>query len=263
MSDPDISVKSDPEITIHDMASTDWVAVGKPGLFYKPARVDLDTGEFLGLFRFDPFAESGLHQHVDVGASYILSGSVTDYSGNFTQGCVGINPPGDTHDALSYYGALITSRLEGSSIYPPKAEELNAIHPGAYRHGFENAGALRDPIVVPYHYSSIELAAGHPEGVNFRLLYDYAGTDHDFRMSSLHLNPGARLPSFSTQAGLDIFVVTGDLELAGSHVKANQFVTVAPATSLEVTSHFGCHLICWSESPVSLMSPGSPDPFGF
>ncbi|MCR9213359.1 MAG: hypothetical protein NXI13_06540 [Proteobacteria bacterium] len=247
-------------LEIHDMASTDWVAVGKPGLFYKPARVDLDSGKFLGLFRFDAFAESGLHQHVDVGASYILSGSVTDYSGNFTQGCIGINPPGDTHDALSYDGALITSRLEGSSIYPPKAEELNAIHPGAYRHGFQNAGAMRDPIVVPYHYSGIEPSKGHPEGVTMRLLYDYAGTDHDFRMSSLHLDPGARTGPFTTQAGLDIFVVAGDLEIAGQSVKANQFVSAPSSAELEISSHFGCHLICWSEAPV--ISEG-PDPFGF
>ncbi|MEH6526088.1 MAG: cupin domain-containing protein [Sneathiella sp.] len=251
------------KIDVFDMASTDWVNVGKEGLFYKPARVDLDSGKFLGLFRFDAFAESGLHQHEDVGASYILSGSVTDYAGTFTQGCVGINPPGDTHDAFSYEGVLIVSRLEGSSKYPMKDEQLSAIHPGAHRDQFPEIAAARDPIVVPYKLLDIIPSLDMPEGVTQRVLYDYTQTNHDFRMTSLHLDPGAKIPSYSTVEKQDIFIIAGDLVTGGVPGKSNQFITLAPETEVELTSNFGCHILVWSDAPVSFNTYRGADPFGF
>lgn len=251
------------KINIVDMASTDWVDVGKEGLFYKPARVDLDSGKFLGLFRFDAFAESGLHQHEDVGASYILSGSVTDYAGTFTQGSVSINPAGDTHDAYSYDGVLIVSRLEGSGKYPMKDEPLSAIHPGAYRDQFPNIAASRDPIVVPYKLLDITPSPDMPEGVTQRVLYDYAQTDHDFRMTSLHLDPGAKIASYSTVEKQDIFIIAGDLTTGGVHGKSNQFMTLPPGTEVELSSNFGCHILVWSDAPVSFSTYRGSDPFGF
>lgn len=250
-------------IDVFDMASTDWVNVGKEGLFYKPARVDLKSGIFLGLFRFDAFAESGVHQHEDVGASYILSGSVTDYAGTFTQGSVGINPPGDTHDAYSYNGVLIVSRLEGSSKYPMKAEQLSAIHPGAHRDHFPDIAATRDPIVVPYQLLDITPSPNMPKGVTQRILYDYRQTAHDFRMTSLHLEPGTIIPTYSTVEKQDIFIIAGDLITGGVPGKSNQFITLAPDTEVELTSNFGCHILVWSDAPVSFNSYHGSDPFGF
>ncbi|PHQ69790.1 MAG: hypothetical protein COB93_07140 [Sneathiella sp.] len=252
-----------PNIQLFKMDEIDWVNVGKPGLFYKPARVDLETGEFLGLFRFDAFTESGVHQHEDVGASYILSGSVTDYSGSFTPGCVGINPPGDTHDAYSYDGVLITSRLEGSSIYPPKPDELQAIHPGAHREIFKNMGRARDPIVVPYKLLDMAVSPDMPDGIILRTLYDYAGTSHDFRMCSLHFDPVTEIPEFLTKGGLDIFVIAGDLDVSGMAAKSNQFVTVAAGSTAALKSRFGCHILTWSENPVAFSGADIKDPFGF
>jgi ChrR Cupin-like domain len=250
-------------IGVFDMVTADWVNVGKEGLFYKPARVDLESGKFLGLFRFDALAESGLHQHEDVGASYILSGSVTDYGGTFTQGSIGINPPGDTHDAFSYDGVLIVSRLEGSSKYPLKDEKLTAIHPGAYRDQFPELAAKRDPIVVPYMLLDIEPTQRMPDGITQRVLYDYAKTDHNFRMTSLHLDPGATIPTYMTEKKQDIFIIAGDLLVSGVYGKSNQFITVGPKTEIDVTSNFGCHILVWSDAPVSMKGYDGPEPFGF
>ena len=50
-------------INVFDMATTEWVNVGKEGLFYKPARVDLESGKILEVQSFETpqrFAGTGI-----------------------------------------------------------------------------------------------------------------------------------------------------------------------------------------------------------
>jgi ChrR-like protein with cupin domain len=253
------------EIQIQDMAELDWTNIGKPGLFHKGLRIDYQTGEFLGLFRFDANARSGIHRHVDIAISYILCGTVTDYVDTFRQGDIGVNPPGDTHDALSYEGALLVSRLEGSTIYPESEEELKAIHPGAYRESFGTIEETRNPDVAPIPLREQPLVNTGCHGVEYRLLYDYGSTNHDYRMTSVQFRAGAQLPSFVTTARLDIFVIAGDLNTDAGPAMANHFVTLKANSTATLTSNFGCHLLVWSEAPVQWLDPdfANKDPFGF
>ncbi len=250
---------------IWNMNDAHWSGIGKPGLYRKAVRMDTASGKFLGLFRFDANARSGVHRHVDVAATYILAGSVTDYLATFRQGEIGINPPGDTHDALSYDGSVMVSRLEGTTLYPEQQGELMSIHPGAYEADLGTIATERAPIIAPIAAASRPLIDTGRNGVMYRLLYDYADTGHDFRMTSLHFQAGASLAPFQTQAPLDLFVIAGDLTTEMGVVLGNHFVTVDAGRTINLGSCFGCHLLAWSEARVQYETSGEQqiDPFGF
>lgn len=250
---------------IWNMNEAQWSGIGKPGLYRKAVRLDATSGKFLGLLRFDADARSGVHRHVDVAVTYILAGSVTDYLATFRQGEIGINPPGDTHDALSYDGAVMVSRLEGTTLYPEQEGELKSIHPGAYEADLGTIAAERAPIIAPIASAARPLRDTGYEGVLYRLLYDYADTGHDFRMTSLHFQAGAKLGPFQTQAPLDLFVIAGDLTTEMGIAPGNHFVTVDAGRTVNLGSRFGCHLLAWSEARVQFETSGRRqiDPFGF
>ncbi len=281
---------------IQNMTEMPWTSVGKPGLYRKDLRADLDTGKFLGLLRFDADATSGIHRHLDTAVSYILGGSVTDCMATFRQGDVGVNPPGDTHDALSYDGAVMVSRLEGATIYTREEDStstLQAIHPGAYT--AELVGeAERSTDCLPISLQRQPLTQSGCPGLQLRLLYDYRRTGRavsvpsrtslsskeipvprrtvsdstsmkDYRMVSLHFLAGSHIPTFHTTAQLDLFIIAGDLLTDQGPAYGNHFVTARPNSIVSLSSRYGCHLLAWSEGPIQYAEPNARhlDPFGF
>ena len=90
-----------------------WIDASRPGLRLAPVHENRETGRFLGLLGFETMASSGLHHHVDIAFSYMLSGGLTDYAGTAGAGQMGINMPGATHDAIAYLPTLMASRLGG------------------------------------------------------------------------------------------------------------------------------------------------------
>ncbi len=240
-----------------------WVDASRPGTRLAPVYEDRGSGRFLGLLGFDTLASSGLHQHVDVGFSYVLSGGLTDYAGTTVAGQMGINMPGATHDAIAYVPSLLASRLDGPVLYwpEPAREDAPHLHAGGRDAKFSNPRPEEDPT------DSITLDALPAQpvigGVTRRLICDYAGTVHDFRNCALNLIPGTRVPPLRTSAPLEMFMIGGGLKVNQQLLLAGGFCVVEAGTQVTLSSAFGAHLIAWSEAPIEWLDGERPDLFGF
>jgi hypothetical protein len=94
-----------PGVYAYDMESLPWRETPRGTAREKAVRRDAEAGLFL-------------HQHQGTASSYFLSGSLVDYQGTTSQGAIGINLRGATHDAVTYTGATLVSRLEGPVTIP-------------------------------------------------------------------------------------------------------------------------------------------------
>src|ERR1700709_1654311 len=125
---PQLITKPASNVQVASKEELRWIDASRPGLRLAPVHQDRTTGRFLGLLSFDTMASSGLHQHVDVGFSFLLSGGLTDYSGTTVAGQMGINLPGATHDAIAYLPSMMASRLDGPVLYWPEPGREAAPH---------------------------------------------------------------------------------------------------------------------------------------
>ncbi|MEQ9639346.1 MAG: hypothetical protein RIM84_04915 [Alphaproteobacteria bacterium] len=247
---------------LFDAMATDWQDAGQPGFYHKMVYGDREAGRFLGLIRIDPMMRSGLHQHQGVATSYFLAGTISDYGGTVQRGQAGINLAGDTHDATTYDGCTLAARLEGPVIYV-EADQTHELHLGATQAALPDLNPERRP--------DINITVdGLPEvptslaGISRATIFDYAGTPDDRRWVSLRLQPGASLPAHVANAPLDWFVVAGDLKVSKAGIaRAGSFVVADAGCTLAATSRGGCHLLAWSEAPVSWARGNRPDPYGF
>jgi hypothetical protein len=242
-----------------------WEEAGRSGLAYLPIRRDEAGADFLGLLRFDAFASSGLHQHLDVAMSYMLSGGLTDRQGTVSAGTMGINFHGSTHDAVSYERSLMVSRLEGPALYLPELE--HHLH----------VGARRQPICVESAEQAPDIAVCVQElrvdstafaGVGRKMVFDYSITPHDRRCVELHLLPGAQVPIHRMTARVDWFILSGDVEIAhGSRrdvAGTSTFVMMEPGAEVALRSHYGARILAWADGmPESLDSNPRHDLYGF
>lgn len=248
--------------TIHDMASLTWAEAGKSGLYQKPVYADMAQGKFLGLIRFDPEVRSGLHQHQGVATSYFLSGSLTDFGGSAVQGQAGINLRGDTHDAVSYDGCLLASRLEAPVIYPEDAETLHTLHTGATRAAFQEISPEIRPDINITVADLREIPTSIAR-VSRQMIFDYAPADTDHRFLALRLQPGAEIPAHRNTAVVDWFVLAGDIAIGGETAHADSFVTSVAGDRVTARSRAGCYLLAWAEGPVKWDDASLPDLYGF
>lgn len=241
-----------------------WVDASRPGLRVAAAHEDRASGRFLGLLGFDPLASSGLHQHVDVAFSYVLSGGLTDHAGTTVAGQAGINLPGSTHDAIAYTASLLASRLDGPVLYWPEEgrEDAPHLHAGGRDARFGNPQPEREP-TVSITVKDIAPLPTWVGGVQRRLIFDYRGTAHDFRHCALTLIPGTRIPPFRAAAPLELFMIGGGMRLNGSLVLAGGFGVIEAGTQVEMASDFGAYLLAWSEAPIAWTDRAGGDLFGF
>jgi hypothetical protein len=227
-----------------------WRELGRPGVKDKAVREERDTGLYLGVIAFEPMSRSGLHQHLGTALSYFLAGSLADYQGSASEGMAGINLAGATHDAVSYPGALIASRLEGPVVSP---EGVTAAHP---IRGGAKAGQLTNPfperwpdINIPV--APLPLVPTHFPGIGRRMVFDYAPTGDRRRFAALTLMPHAPAVEIAHQGLSDWYVLAGDVAVNGKRAYANSFVIVEPGARVSIETEYGCQLLAWAEAPAT------------
>jgi hypothetical protein len=242
----------------YDMESLPWRETPRGTAREKAVRRDNEAGLFLGLIAFDPLSRSGVHQHLGTATSYFLSGSLTDFQATTGEGCVGINLRGATHDAVTYPGALLVSRLEGPVIIPDGGL---AIHPHA-GHGAQRRTNHEVPPDITVRLDQAVPVPTRFAGLARRTLFDYAGTGDDRRMCCLNLWP--RTPEFTVKhsAITDLFILAGDLRVNGKPCAGPSFVLVEPGAEVTFASEYGCSVLAWAEGPAR-GTDGGAELYGF
>jgi hypothetical protein len=241
-----------------------WKDASKPGLRLAPVHENRETGRFLGLLGFEAMTNSGLHQHGDVGFSYLLSGSIRDYAGKTEAGEMGINLPGATHDAIAYVPSVVASRLDGHVLYVGEGEsDAPHLHAGGRFAAFTNQHPEEAP-TINIAVERIPASVTRVAGLLRRMISDYRGTAHDFRNVALTLIPGTHVPAFQTRAPIEIFVIAGALEVNGQVAPGGGFCMIEGDAQVKMSSGAGTFLVAWSEAPVQWLDEAvRPDPFGF
>jgi hypothetical protein len=225
-----------------------WRELGRADVKDKAVREERATGLYLGVIAFEPMSRSGLHQHLGTALSYFLAGALSDYQGSASVGMAGINLAGATHDAVSYPGALIASRLEGPVVSP---EGVTAVHPIK---GGARSGRLMNPfperwpdINIPV--APIPLVPTLFAGVGRRMIFDYAPTGDRRRFAALTIMPHAPAIEIAHQGLTDCYVLGGDVAVNGKRAGANSFIVIEPGTRAVIASEYGCQLLAWAEAP--------------
>lgn len=101
-------------VTVADLP---WKPTPCPGIDMKILLEDRDTGLLTALFRWQPGAELGLHEHVEVEQTFVLEGSLVDDEGEVTAGNYVWRPKGNRHVARSPNGALVLSVFLRPNIF--------------------------------------------------------------------------------------------------------------------------------------------------
>lgn len=247
-----------PGIYGYDAEALPWRDTPRGTAREKAVRRDQAKGFFLGMVAFDPLSRSGLHQHLGTATSYFLAGTLSDHQGTSREGCVGINLAGATHDAVSYGGCMLVSRLEGPVVVP---EASLAIHPHAHQAAVRSRGETPPDITVELD-KAVAVATRFP-GVVRRPLFDYAGTGDDRRMCHLTLWPGAASHAVRHDGLTDLFVLVGDLRVNGQVLHGPSFVVIEPGTVANLSSEYGCSLLAWAEGPGISDEDGGAELYGF
>jgi len=235
-------------VYVYPLDAAPWRELGRPGVKDKAVRRDGDTGQYLGLIAFEPHSRSGLHQHLGTALSYFLAGSLTDYQGSAREGMAGINLAGATHDAVTYTGALLASRLEGPVVGPEGVSVAHPIRGGAKAGRLVNPFPERWPdINIPVE--PLPLVPTLFAGVGRRMIFDYAPTGDRRRFAALTIMPHAPAIEVAHQGLTDWFVLGGEVSVAGKRAEANSFVVIEPGARVAIASEYGCQLLCWAEAP--------------
>lgn len=249
-----------PGVHAYDMEQLPWRDTPRGTAREKAVRRDDAAGHFLGLIAFDPLSRSGVHQHLGTASSFFLAGSLCDYQTTTREGCVGINLKGATHDAVTYTGALLVSRLEGPVVVP---EGTRAIHPHAGQEAVRNH-APDVPPDITVRLESADVVPTRFAGVARRPLFDYAGTGDDRRLCALNLWAGMPPLTVRHHGLTDFFILAGDLRLNGRTVAGPAFVVIEPGSELTLTSDYGCALLAWAEGPAFCAERGrAAELYGF
>ena len=248
-----------PSVYGYDLEDLPWRQTPRGTAREKAVRRDNEAGHFLGLIAFDPLSRSGVHQHLGTATSYFLAGSLTDHQATTREGHVGINLAGATHDAVSYTGAMLVSRLEGRVIIP---EGGLAIHPHAGQAAVRTARPETPPDITVELERAPNVATRFA-GVGRRPLFDYAGTGHERRMCALNLWP--RTPRLVVRHGAltDLFVLAGDLLIGSKSISGPAMVVIEPHATVEMRSEYGCMLLAWAEGPAVCVETGESELYGF
>jgi len=252
-------------VYVFDVSETPWQGVGKSGLAQKIVRRDDRTGHSFGFMSFDTLTRTGVHQHLGTAFSYFLSGALTDYQGATGAGQLGVNFAGSTHDAIAYLPTLTVGRMEGPVAYG--ADIAHSLHAGNRHTSFENEFPEHLPD-LNIELESVQVSATRVAGLTRRLVYDYAHTRVQRRMTQLMLLPGTRVPAHRLGALVDVYILAGDVSFAArdmlSTAKAGDFVVMEPGTQVQFSSRYGASLLVWADGPSTWEDgPAGPELYGF
>ncbi|MFT4067347.1 cupin domain-containing protein [Paraburkholderia sp.] len=252
-------------VYVFDVSDTPWQSVGKGGLAQKIVRRDDRTGHSFGFMSFDTLTRTGVHQHLGTAFSYFLSGSLTDFQGTTGAGQLGVNFAGSTHDAIAYQPTLTVGRMEGPVAYG--ADVTHTLHAGNRHTDFENEFPEHLPD-LSITLEAVQASGTRVAGLTRRLVYDYAHTRVNRRMTHLMLLPRTKVPVHRLGALVDMYVLAGDVTFASrgttSSAKTGDFVVLEPQTQVSYTSRFGASVLVWADGP-SMWEEGpiSPELYGF
>lgn len=90
-----------------DVESLPWRDTPSPKIRMKVLLEDPASGLLTALFRWEPGAVLGDHEHVRIEQSFILEGAIEDEEGECTAGNFVWRPAGSRHAACSPKGALV------------------------------------------------------------------------------------------------------------------------------------------------------------
>lgn len=103
-----------------DVESLPWRDTPSPLIQMKVLVEDPESGLLTALFRWQPGAVLGDHEHVRIEQSYILEGAIEDDEGECTAGNFVWRPAGSRHSARSPRGALVLAFfLAPNRFFPP------------------------------------------------------------------------------------------------------------------------------------------------
>ncbi len=248
-----------PGVYAYDLEALPWRETPRGTSREKAVRRDAERGLFLGMLVFDPMSRSGVHQHRGVASSYFLSGELTDFQCTTRAGAVGINLTGATHDAVSYGGCTLFSRLEGPVIIEPDGA---AIHPHAQKTTVTTPQPFTPPDITVVLDDVVPVASPFA-GVLRRPVFDYAGTGSNHRLCSLQLWPGTRIADLHHSGLTDWFLLAGDLSIGDTTVAGPSVVVLEPEARVDLGSRHGCTLLAWAEGPAFAGGDPAHEPYGF
>jgi anti-sigma factor ChrR (cupin superfamily) len=104
-----------------DVEALPWRDTPSPLIKMKVLLEDPGTGLLTALFRWEPGAVLGDHEHVRIEQSFILEGAIEDDEGECTAGNFVWRPAGSRHAARSPKGALVLAFFLAPNRFFPAA----------------------------------------------------------------------------------------------------------------------------------------------
>jgi hypothetical protein len=240
-----------PRVAVYDMAATEWVASGPPGVWQQNIRSDPAAGRWFGGVRFEPLSRSGVHRHLGPSASYMLSGSLMDHITRVAGGQALINLTGAVHDVICYDAALVVARVDGPVLYPRhEVGVLNELGLEASKAGETVDTTVGQPSDVLINVEALTAVPGPVAGVTRRTLFDYAGEAWRARYDQLLLAPGTQVPAHLTTGMTDLFVLSGEISVGETAAGSGCYVVIDAETELSLSSRYGARLLAWADGPV-------------
>lgn len=164
-----------------DTSRMPWVASPSPGVWRKPlARAAAEQGHATSIVRYDPGARFARHDHPLGEEILVLSGTLSDETGDFPAGSYFRNPRGFAHSPFSDQGCTLLVKLHQMS-----PDETTRVHVDT---------------------RTIEWSDG-PGGTKLSVLHRIA----DETVYLVRWPPGIEVPRHGHPGGEETFVLSGEL----------------------------------------------------
>jgi hypothetical protein len=167
---------------------------------------DAESGQVTSLVRYQPGAQFSQHEHPEGEEILVLEGIFSDAQGDWPAGSWLLNPDGFSHAPYSVKGCLLLVKLR------------------QYAHAAQ--------VAVNWH----DIAPSGPSSFSSRLLGQY----FDVQTRVLELPQGCHL-HHTYDAGVEGFVIAGQLTLAGKNLLALDWFRLPAGATLDLRSQ-GCTL---------------------
>lgn len=196
-----------------DSEALDWVASPMAGV--ERRMLERDGGEVAratSVVRYAPGSSFAQHTHGAGEEFLVLQGVFSDETGDFPQGFYVRNPPGSRHAPSSAPGAVILVKLRQMPAAETQPLRLDTRDPALWQdRGVEGQEAVL--FAAPWeHVTMLRLPRGYQGGAE-----TYAG-------------------------GVELFVVAGDLAIAGTRHGTGTWLRRPAGSTLALASHGGALL---------------------
>ncbi len=211
---------------VMDTAAMAWQASPSPTVWRK--RLDLVGGEFsrvTSVVRYDADSAFRAHDHPDGEEILVLDGVFSDEHGDYPAGSYLLNPQGFRHAPFSRPGCELFVKLRQYG------------GPGRKHHAIDTRRGV--------------WLVGEKPGVEVLPLY--IDKNHTDIMMLQRYAPGTRLRAREQPAGLELFVLVGELKEDGESHGAGSWIRLPPGSKPSLGSTTGCtlYLKCGHLAPLS------------